>query len=95
VLAQIRLKVTRRENVDSVLSENTQTLEVNVHGALLVLAMIVHPGEMLTLKHLLSGEERQVRVVRVEEKRTPPKEVAVEFTSPAPDFWHIAFPSAD
>src|SRR5215471_14035271 len=95
VIARIRVRVIRHGNLDSDLSENTQTLVVNAHGALLALAMISHSGETLTLKHLLTSEERQVRVVRIEEKRSPPKEVAVEFITPAPNFWHIAFPPED
>jgi hypothetical protein len=92
VVARIRIKVIRREGADFILSEDTQTLVVSAHGALLVLAMIVQPGEALLLKNSMSNEEQQVRVIRVGEKQTPPKEVAVEFTSPGPHFWHIDFP---
>lgn len=95
VIAGIRVRVGRRENADSVLSEDSQTLVVNAHGALLTLAMAVRPGDGLTLRNLMSSEEKQVRVVRVFDKQTPPTQVAVEFTSPAPHFWHIDFPPAD
>lgn len=95
VVARIRIKVSRREDGGSVFSEDTQTLVVNAHGALLALAMTVRPGDPLTLKNAMSSEEKQVRVVRVGEKQAPPREIAVEFTSPAPHFWHINFPPAD
>lgn len=95
VVARIRIKVLRRESADSTFSEDTQTLSVNAHGALLALAMSVHPGEALTLKNSVSSEEKLVRVVRVSNAPTSPKEVAVEFASPAPRFWHIDFPPPD
>jgi len=54
------------------------------------------PGDALTLKHLMSREEKPIRVVRLtEEEPIALPRVAVEFTSPAPHFWHIDFPPAD
>lgn len=94
VLAHIRVNVRRREGANNVLSEDTHTLVVSAHGALLRLAMIVRPGDALTLKNLMSQEEKEIRVVRMDQKQTP-KAVAVEFTTPAPKFWHIDFPPPD
>jgi len=34
-------------------------------------------------------------VVYVKKELTGPPKVAVEFTRPAPSFWHLAFPPAD
>jgi hypothetical protein len=76
-------------------SEDTHTLIVNAHGALLSLAMIVQQGDALALKNLISSEEKEVRVVRVTDQQTNPKAVAVAFASPAPKFWHIDFPPTD
>jgi hypothetical protein len=95
VVVRIGVKVLHREDAGGIMSENTHTLVVNAHGALLPLAMMVRTGDPLILKHLMSSEEKQVRVVRVDEEQIIPREVAVEFTSPAPRFWHIDFPPAD
>ena len=95
VVASIRVNILREEGTPSLLSEDTQTLVVNAHGALLTLAMSVQPGDGLTMKNSISSEQAQIRVVRVGETQPSPKEVAVEFTSPAPRFWHIDFPPAD
>jgi hypothetical protein len=92
VVARMRLNV-RRSGAE--LSEDTHTLVVNAHGALLVLAMPVVVGEVLTLKNSLSNVEEQVRVVRVNDNEASPRPVAVEFTNPVPNFWPIAFPPAD
>jgi hypothetical protein len=77
------------------MSEVSHTLVVNAHGALIVLAMKVQPNELIAIKNWNSGEERQSRVVRVGGERASQNEVAIEFTEPAPRFWHIDFPPAD
>jgi hypothetical protein len=95
VAARIRVKVLRQEGAGEMMSEETHTLVVNAHGALISLAMVVRPGEALTLENLLSRDRQQSRVVRVGEKQASKHEVAIEFSSPAPHFWHIDFPPAD
>jgi hypothetical protein len=97
-----RTKIERTEGSSQlhaardIISEDTHTCVVNAHGALLPLAMTVRPGDALTLKHLMSREEKQIRVVRVtEEEPIALPKVAVAFTTPAPHFWHIDFPPAD
>lgn len=77
------------------MSEVSHTLVVNAHGALIHLVMKVQPNELLLIKHLISGEEKHSRVVRIVEEAACQKEVAIEFTEPTPRFWHIDFPPAD
>jgi hypothetical protein len=96
VAARIRVSVVRNHAGRDTISEDTYTFVVNAHGALLPLAMIVRPGDALILKHLMSKEEKQIRVVSVtEEEAVALPKVSVAFTSPAPHFWHIDFPPAD
>lgn len=95
VVARIRVKVIRQEQSGGTLSEDTHTLVVNAHGALLMLAMKVHPGEILTVENGVGRERTQVRVLRLGKKVESKSEVAIEFSSPAPRFWHIDFPPAD
>ena len=94
VIVRIRVKVISHEEGPA-LSEDTRTIVVNARGALIALAIAVRPGEMLTLKNLVSTEERKIRVIGVGERQMSPREVSVEFTTPAPHFWHIDFPPAD
>ncbi len=75
--------------------EGTHTLVVSAHGALLALAANVVPEQRLVLQNVMSGEEQECRVVFTDKKLAGPTEVAVEFTQPAPQFWHIAFPPVD
>ena len=75
--------------------ENTQTLVVSAHGALMALTDKVAPRQKLVVQNPNSGEHQECRVVYVKKELTGPPTVAVEFTRPAPSFWQIAFPPAD
>ena len=76
-------------------SERAQTLVVNAHGALMALAEKVAPKQKLLMQNIISGEQKECRVVYVEQEVTGPTKVAVEFIMPAPSFWRIAYPPAD
>ncbi len=75
--------------------ENTQTLVINAHGALMDLTDMVTPRQKLQMQNPESGENLACRVVSVKRERIGPPKVAVEFMQPAPSFWRIAFPPAD
>jgi hypothetical protein len=75
--------------------ENTQTLVVNAHGALMGLTQMVARNQKLLLQNTASGEQQECRVVSVKKELTGPPNVAVEFTRRAPGFWRYAFPPAD
>lgn len=76
-------------------SEGTRTLMVSAHGALISLTAKVVVDQKLFLKHALSGEEQECRVVFTQKKPMGLTEVGIEFGQPAPHFWHVAFPPSD
>jgi len=78
------------EGAQSILEE-TETLVVNTHGALIALAMKVEFHQPLLLKNQRSQEEQPCRVVYLGPPAGGKKQVGVEFTRPAPHFWHFAF----
>lgn len=75
--------------------EETKTLVVNAHGALIVLSMRVACGQKLVLKNQKTNEERPCKVVFLGPGKIGKNQVGVEFTQPAPFFWHIDFPPED
>ena len=75
--------------------EQSRTLVVNAHGALIAMALKVKPGQKLTLENVSSGKEQSCQVVHVGERKSDKAEVGVEFVEPAPRFWNIDFPPAD
>ncbi len=96
VVLRVRVLVRAQfENESSSISEESHTLVVNVHGALIVLAMAVEPGQTLVLRNCITEEEQQCSVVHVGEKKADKREVGIAFAHPAPHFWQIDFPPAD
>ena len=75
--------------------ETTSTLGVNAYGALLTLKMMVHRGEILTLKNVLTDKDLECRVVYVGPSGADAQKIGVEFTKATPDFWQIYFPPLD
>ena len=70
-------------------------MAVSAHGALISLAIGVAADQRLVLKHALSGEEQECRVIFIQKKLSGPTDVGIEFRQPAPNFWGIAFPPSD
>lgn len=76
-------------------SQETRTIVVNAHGALLSLRTSVRVGQLLTLRNVKTQEQQSCRVVTVTKNQEGKTEAGVEFLVPAPRFWHIAFPPLD
>jgi hypothetical protein len=76
--------------------EQTKTVVVNAHGALILLRTAVTMGELLTVRNVMTEEQLSCRVVDLSSiSESGIAEVGMEFTEPAPQFCHIAFPPAN
>jgi hypothetical protein len=75
--------------------EETQTLVVNVHGAMIALAASVAKGQTLRVKNRVTQEDQECKVVYLGPASGGKAQVGLDFTSDAPDFWRIAFPPED
>lgn len=73
-------------------TENTKTLVVNAHGALITLAAKVTQGQQLELTSATNPEKQICKVVYIGPTVQGQTQVGIEFTKPAPHFWHVAFP---
>jgi len=71
------------------------TLSVNDHGAIVVVERNLPLGTMLVLEHPQTRERVACKVVRTAREMPEGFHVPIEFDSPAPDFWRIAFPPTD
>jgi hypothetical protein len=80
---------------ESAFSEDTQTLVVNVHGAMVALAAKVVRGQMLRLRNRSTQQEVACKVVYLGPASGGKVQVGIDFTSLSPDFWRIAFPPED
>ena len=75
--------------------EETQTLVVNAHGALIMLAAKVEKEQLLRMKNRATRQEQTCKVVFVGPLANGKTQIGIEFTSPSPEYWHIAFPPED
>jgi hypothetical protein len=80
---------------DTPFSEQTQTVILNAHGALLQTATPLQAGQHVTLRNLFTNEKQESMVVSAKVDEESKSVVALEFTTPNPDFWHISFPPGD
>ena len=95
VLMQVGVRVRGKDAQSKDFEEITETLAVNAHGALILLNARVISGGIVRLKHNRTEEEQECHVAFLGPVRSGRAEVGVEFTSPRPTFWRIAFPPDD
>ena len=95
VCLRLPIVVVRKGPGTNVASEETNTLVVNAHGALIQLALTVEIGQLLGIKNMQTMEELVCRVINLGAEHPGKLEVGVEFEVPSPRFWRIAFPPSD
>lgn len=93
----LRIQVLVRANIpgEPPLTEDTFTIEVNAHGALIELAMRVRPGQKLSLRNWATAQEQEGRVVHLKDNPVGKNHVGIAFAYPNPRFWSIDFPPPD
>ena len=67
--------------------EESETVNANESGCLLLLETPVARGQRLFLVNTTNQDERECRVIRVGRMQGGQREIAVEFLRPAPEFW--------
>jgi hypothetical protein len=93
VILTIAVKVRTPEGRrDGSFEESTQTLLVNAHGALISLAHRVEKGQKLLITNSATHIEQACQVAHLSPMAGGKTQVGIEFTSPSPDFWRVAFP---
>jgi hypothetical protein len=75
--------------------EKTHTVEVNAHGALILLATEVAVDQFIILTNATTGEELQSRVVSLGPSFLGKTQVRIEFIKPSPRFWGLPSPPKD
>jgi hypothetical protein len=95
VLLSVPIHVTGKIKDNEKFEEETRTLVVNAHGALISLAAKVAAGQRISVSNRATQKSMECRVVYVGNPVAGKMQMGVEFIEPCPFFWQIDFPPDD
>jgi hypothetical protein len=95
VLLSVPIFVTGQTREGEKFEEQTRTLVVNAHGALISLAARVTAEQRIRVSNRATRKSMDCRVVYVGNRAAGKMQMGVEFTEPCPSFWQIDFPPDD
>ena len=95
VLMQVSVSIRGNNAMGNAFEEETETLAINAHGALILLRNRVSSGVTVVMRHKGTEEEQECNVVFLGPVRGGKAEIGLEFSSPRPTFWRVAFPPED
>lgn len=92
---QVRVVLEGKLPNQSAFSEETHTIVVNAHGALVETSALLDQGQTIQMRNVRTGETIDCIVKLVTPAGAGKFSTAFEFTKPNPDFWRISFPPED
>jgi len=95
VLLSVPIVVSGKTANKEEFKEETRTLVVNAHGALIALAAGVAPQQSITLANKATQQSIECSVVHIGSAQGGKSQVGVEFIKPSGKFWQIDFPPDD
>lgn len=95
VLMQVAIRIRGTDAQGRSIDEETETLAINAHGALVLLSARFTSGSKVMLQHKRTLEEEECHVVFLGPVRSGKAEIGLEFAAPHPTFWRVAFPPED
>jgi hypothetical protein len=95
VLMQVAIRIRGKDSMGKEFEEETETLAINAHGALVLVGARVTSGSKMLMQHKRTQEELECQVVFLGPVRSGKSEVGLEFSAPHPSFWRVAFPPED
>jgi hypothetical protein len=95
VLMQVAVRIRGEDVQGKSIEEETETLAINAHGALVLMKARLTSGSKVFLQHKRTQEEQECHVAFLGPVRAGKAEIGLEFASPRPGFWRVAFPPED
>lgn len=95
VLMQVAVRISGQDSQGEPIEEETETLAINAHGALILVNARVTSGSKIIMQHKRTQEEQECHVVFLGPVRGGKAEIGLEFSEPRPAFWRVAFPPQD
>jgi hypothetical protein len=95
VLLSVPIHVSGKTYENKDFREETRTLVVNAHGALISLAARVAAGQAITVENKATNQILECRVVYLGSTQAGKSQMGIEFSKPSTRFWQIDFPPDD
>jgi hypothetical protein len=95
VLMQVGVRIRGESAEGASFEEETSTLAINAHGALILMQARITSGSTVHMQHNGTKQEQECQVVFLGPVRSGRAEIGLEFSSPCPTFWRVAFPPED
>src|SRR5437660_4771017 len=95
VLMQVGIRIRGKDSQGKDFEEFTETLAINAHGSLVLLAARVTSGSAVHVRHNKTEEEQECHVAFVGAVGGGNGEIGLEVTTPRPTFWRVAFSHED
>jgi PilZ domain len=95
VLMQVPIRLRGADAQGRSFDEQTETLAISAHGALVLLQTRLTSGTVIRVQHKKTLEEQECHVVFLGPVRGDRAEIGLEFSAPRPQFWRVAFPPED
>jgi len=95
VLLSVAIQVSGKDGKNRDFDEETRTLVVNAHGALISLAAAVVAGQQITVSNNAAQQSRDCRIVHLGSGGSGKIQMGIEFLKPSPTFWQIDYPPDD
>jgi len=95
VLLSVPIQVRGKNAQNQDFTEETRTLVVNAHGALISLSAQVVVNQNVFVSNSATHQTQECRVVYFGNMQAGKAQMGVEFLTPSPAFWQIDFPPED
>ena len=95
VLLSVPIVVSGKTTDGEDFTEETRTLVVNAHGALISLAASVAAGQQITVANKSTHKSLESRVVYLGNAQAGKIQMGIEFVKSSGSFWQIDFPPDD
>ena len=92
---QVRVVLEWKRPNKSPSTEETHTIVVSAHGALVEMGVSLDQGQIVTLQNVRTTEKSDCGVKLVTPSGAGKFNTALEFMTPNPGFWRISFPPED
>jgi hypothetical protein len=95
VLLSLPIMVSGKTTTGEDFSEETRTLVVNAHGALISLRTSVAAGQLIEVANKATQSKQECRIIYLGNAQGGNTQMGIEFIKPSALFWQIDFPPDD